>query len=103
MKVELVYEHTCPNIEPAREQLRRAFDQLGMPPRWQEWEVKAADAPAYIHGYGSPTILVNGHDVSGTMDEGADLCCRVYAHAEHGNKGVPALSDIVHALQSPTA
>jgi len=101
MQVELIYEQTCPNIESARVQLRRAFDQLGIPPRWQEWEVSATDAPAHIHGYGSPTILVNGHDVSGNPGEGDDMCCRVYDHDESDNKGVPALNDIVRALQKP--
>jgi len=101
MQVELIYEQTCPNIDAARTQLRRAFDQAGVTPRWQEWEVNAADVPAHIHGYGSPTILVNGRDVSGGTGEGADMCCRVYAHDESDNKGVPALNDIVRALQDP--
>lgn len=100
MQVELVYEKTCPNIEAAREQLLRAFAEARLTPRWQEWEVSSEDAPQHVHGYGSPTILVDGRDVSGVMSEGDDYCCRVYAHAESGNKGVPALADIVHALQA---
>jgi len=101
MHVELIYEQTCPNIDAAREQLRRAFSTAGLAPDWQEWEVHAADAPAHVHGYGSPTILVNGRDVSGEMGEGDDMCCRVYAHDEADNKGVPSVTDIVRALQKP--
>ena len=100
LRVELVYEKTCPNIEAARAQLTRAFAEAGMPPHWQEWEVSAPDAPAHVHGYGSPTILVDGWDVSGVMREGDDYCCRVYAHTEGPNKGVPAVADIVRALQT---
>ena len=99
MKIELIYEKSCPNIEPARHQLLKALTQVGIMPRWQEWEVSTADAPAYVHGHGSPTLLVNGQDVSGDMLQGDDCCCRVYAH-EEGNKGVPALVDIVRALRS---
>lgn len=99
MQVELVYEKTCPNIGAAREQLLRAFVEAGITPHWQEWEVSSADAPAHVHGYGSPTILVDGKDVSGGVIEGNDYCCRVYAHSESVNKGIPALTDIVHALQ----
>ena len=35
LRVELVYEKTCPNIEAARAQLTRAFAEAGMPPHWQ--------------------------------------------------------------------
>lgn len=100
MQIELVYEKTCPNIEAARTQLLRAFSEAGITPRWQEWEVSTPEAPAHVHGYGSPTILVNGRDVSGVMAEGDDYCCRVYSHGEHANKGVPAVDDILDALKS---
>lgn len=100
MQVELVYEKTCPNIKTAREQLLRAFGEARLTPRWQEWEVSTADAPAHVHGYGSPTILVNREDVSESMQEGDDNCCRIYAHGEGVNKGVPAMADIVRAMKN---
>ncbi|MCO6414007.1 MAG: hypothetical protein J5I92_14795 [Thiogranum sp.] len=99
MQIELVYEKTCPNIEAARTQLLRACAEAGISPHWQEWEVSNPEAPAHAHGYGSPTILVNGNDVSGDMIEGDDYCCRVYSHGELTNKGVPAVADIVRALR----
>jgi len=100
MNVEFVYEKTCPNIEAARSQLLKAFAESEITPRWQEWEVSSPDAPAHVHGYGSPTILINGHDVSGDLSERNDYCCRVYSHDAHANKGVPALADIVQALRA---
>ena len=99
MRVELIYEKTCPNIKAARAQLLRAFGMTGITPHWQEWEVSMTEAPAYVHGHGSPTILVNGQDVSGSLITGNDYCCRVYTHLEN-NKGVPAVLDIVQALKS---
>ena len=100
MIVELVYEKTCPNIEAARSQLLKAFSETGISPHWQEWEVSSPDVPPHVHGYGSPTILVNEHDVSGDLPEGNDYCCRVYSHDTLSNKGVPALTDIVNALKA---
>ena len=99
MQVELIYEKTCPNIKAARAQLLRAFGVIGITPRWQEWEVSMSEAPAYVHGYGSTTILVYGHLGSGNRITGDDYCCRVYTHSEN-NKGVPAVLDIVQALKS---
>ncbi len=36
--VELIYDHDCPNVPKARAQLLRAFADVGIPPRWSEWE-----------------------------------------------------------------
>jgi hypothetical protein len=33
-KVELIYDDDCPNVEAARQQLRRAFQELGQSPAW---------------------------------------------------------------------
>ena len=103
LNIELIYEKTCPNIEAARQQIKHACNTLGIKAQWQEWEVSAADAPQHIHGYGSPTILVNQQDVSGDMTAGDDYCCRVYSSAQDSNKGVPKVNDIVQAIQTANA
>lgn len=100
--VELIYDRDCPNITAAREQLKKALRAAGMAPRWQEWEVNHEDAPAHVRGYGSPTIMVAGVDVSGDPAPGTDACCRIYAGAG-GNPGVPPLDAIVAALRAVVA
>jgi hypothetical protein len=99
IRVELVYEKTCPNVEAARAQLRHALSEAGIAQQWREWEVGTPGVPAHVHGYGSPTILVDGEDVDGRPPAGDDYSCRVYSHAGNANKGVPALEDIVSALK----
>lgn len=100
MKVEFIYEKTCPNIAPAREQLALAFGELGMAPDWQEWEVSDPRAPAHVHGYGSPTILINGVDVLGARPDSDDMSCRIYPDSPALNQGVPAVSTLLKALQA---
>lgn len=100
MRVELIYEHTCPNIEAARDQLRSAFAEMNEEPHWQEWDVADSSTPDYAHGYGSPTILVNGRDVSAMNTEGHDYCCRVYHQADGAIRGVPSVNSIVLALRA---
>ena len=100
MRVELVYERSCPNIAAARTQLLRAFAAAGLAPYWQEWELHSPVAPEHVRGYGSPTILVEGRDVSGGLPVGDDDCCRVYTQDDGRYQGVPPQSDIVHALRS---
>jgi len=103
MKIEFIYEKTCPNIEPTREQLVAAFDQLKLAPTWQEWEVSNATAPAYVHGYGSPTILINGKDLLGAAPNSDDMSCRIYPNSPSPNRGVPAAATIVAAMQAADA
>jgi hypothetical protein len=100
LQIELVYESTCPNVESTRAQLLRAFSEAGIQPRWQEWDLNSPEAPPHVRGYGSPTVLVDGSDVSGAKPDADDSCCRIYSHAAHANKGVPPIADIVRALRS---
>ncbi|MAO57260.1 MAG: hypothetical protein CMM61_16410 [Rhodospirillaceae bacterium] len=95
--VELVYDKTCPNIEGARKQLIAAFGAAGRPPTWSEWEVDDPGAPDHVRSYGSPTILVDGEDVSGIPLEETGSCCRIYT-LEGDARGVPPLDQIVAAL-----
>ena len=88
-KVELIYDRDCPNVEAARQQLRRAFEQLGQSVQWDEWDRGDPSSPDHARHYGSPTILVDGKDVFGASPlEGAD-CCRVYHSQNDGFGGVP--------------
>ncbi len=97
--VELLYFAGCPNVAPARVQLQQTLIVAGLPARWSEHDVSADDAPLHTRGYGSPTILVNGRDVSGGSPvEGT--ACRLYPGSEV--PGVPSQAAILAALrQSP--
>lgn len=95
--VELLYFPDCPNLPAARDQLRRAFEITGRRGAWAEIDICADGAPAHTLGYGSPTILVDGNDVSPALpNEGQ--CCRIYANST--SRGVPPLEAIIAALQS---
>lgn len=99
-KVELLYFPDCPNVPAAREQLQRAFVLIDAPAAWTEIDVTAEGAPAHARGHGSPTILVDGRDVTGPAPAGGPSC-RIYAGSEV--PGVPPLDAIVAALRaSPT-
>lgn len=79
MKVELIYFEGCPNAEPARQNLKKAFDAAGIKAEWTEWEQGAANTPEYARQYGSPTILIDGKDIAGGPGECcAPASCRIY-------------------------
>lgn len=95
--VELLYFPDCPNVPAAREQLSRAFEAIGASPKWTEVDVTAGGAPAHARGYGSPTILVDGKDVTGAAP-GEGSSCRIYAGSDV--RGVPPLDTIIAALRA---
>jgi hypothetical protein len=101
--VELIYFTGCPNIALARERLLRAFAAAGMTPQWQEWERNDPASPAHARAYGSPTILVNGKDVTGMEPSDDEGACRVYAQPTGGFDGAPAMETIAAALRAATA
>lgn len=102
-KVELIYDDECPNVEAARQQLRRAFRDVGQPAEWQEWDRNDSSSPSRVRQFGSPTILVDGRDVVGALPcDGAD-CCRVYHSERSGLQGVPPLDVITTALRNGDA
>lgn len=101
MNVELIYERTCPNVKAARTRLLQAFHCVRLPATWSEWEVSQPETPEYARNYGSPTILVNGKDVSETAGQATSNSCRVYATGT-GYETAPAVKQIANALRQAT-
>lgn len=103
--VEFVYDGNCPNVAAARAQLLRAFARAGLTPRWSEFLIGDPAIPTHARGYGSPTILVDGLDVSTGSAPGAEASCRLYGTADGGLSRVPGVSEIAaalaHAISTP--
>ena len=101
-QVDLVFDADCPHADEARELLRRAMLAAGLPPTWREWTRDSVDTPPSFRGLGSPTILVDGIDVStddapATGDTLANSC-RIYQ--DNGRlRGVPPLGAVTQALE----
>jgi len=98
LRIELIYDNDCPNVESTREQLREVIKELNINLTWQEWDRESSTTPNYARQYGSPTILVNGCDVAGDGTEGAANCCRVYADCTGAMSGVPPVSRIKETI-----
>lgn len=96
-RVELIYDRDCPNIGAARAVLAEALAKAGLPRKWTEWDRQAPASPAYVRGYGSPTILVDGADVGGARAADA-ASCRVYAGDGAGLSGTPSVEQLTAAL-----
>jgi len=87
--IELVYFAGCPNVDGARANLRAALQALRLAPTWTEWDQGNAAAPPRVRGFGSPTVLVDGRDITGVGPATAAAC-----RAD----GAPSVERIVAAL-----
>lgn len=87
MKIQLLYFEGCPNVEHARGALRDAMTAEGIDQPIDEIDVEAPDTPAALRGWGSPTILIDGLDVTGAARSTASAC-RLYAN------GAPTVAEI---------
>jgi len=99
-KLELIYDHDCPNIAEARRHLMHAFAMIGQPPQWTEWDRSDPQSPDYVHRYGSPTILIDGKDLAGVDPGGHATCCRLYRDSAGRMVGAPPSKSIAAAMGS---
>lgn len=98
--VELIYDTDCPNVPRARRAMLEGFGSVGLRPSWTEWDRKSPESPAYVQGYGSPTILVNGRDVAGAAPGDGGSSCRLYRNGSGTFEGVPSVEQIVEAFRA---
>lgn len=60
LKVDLIWNNAVGDLRTVRLLLRKALEQEGCPPYWQEWREGAANLPHHLKKYRKPVVLVNG-------------------------------------------
>ena len=99
-RIELIYDHDCPNVAAARVQILRACARAGVRAEWVEWERSAPGSPAYARNYGSPSILIGGEDVAPMSSTEGSPSCRVYSDGGGSFRPVPSEEALVSRLRS---
>jgi len=94
MIVQLLVFDGCPLAEPARENLKEALTICEIE-AFEEIDILDSTAPEELRGWGSPTILVNGQDIT-SHPKGDGASCRVYPTPN----GVPDVQSIVTSIKS---
>jgi len=101
MEVELQYVTGCPNWRPADQTLRAALEAIGLPAFEIRYvEVTTSEQAEAIGFRGSPTVLIDGHDLFPIPGPGAGLSCRLY-DTPGGLAGTPTLAQLIDALFPP--
>jgi hypothetical protein len=100
MRVELLYWDGCPSHPQALSDLRAAMGELGLDPESVEVRhVGSDDAAAADTFVGSPTIRIDGVDISDPGGEPVGLTCRVYYLRDGRVSAVPDPEDVRDALR----
>jgi len=100
-KIELIYDNDCPNVKLTRAQLKEALIQKGLPSEWKEWVRQDSNVPAHVSFYGSPTILIDGHDVAGGSPTSGTDQCRIYRDKKGKLQKAPTVEMILSAMENP--
>lgn len=98
LRVELVFDPDCPNVERARTAIRSALTAIGAPAVWREWDRGDPATLSVLRALGSPSILVNGLDVGADGTPVADAqakSCRVYKDPHGRVCGAPTAEMIL--------
>ena len=105
LRVELIYGSQCPHVDMAREMIQAALAEMSAEAIWVEWNCDDPRTPTELRHYGSPTVLVNGRDVSNididdTRPDGSS--CRIYPSedADHPVCGAPSAALIARAIRA---
>lgn len=77
MKIHLLYFDGCPNLEAARRAITEALAAEHVGVQVEEIDITAADAPEWARGWGSPTILIDGAELTGAS-RASGAACRLY-------------------------
>jgi len=98
MRVQLLYFVGCPHVDATRRVLRAALEASAVGDvAVEEFDVEAPSTPPELRGWGSPTILVDGVDLTGERVP-SGLSCRLYRSADAA--GVPSRKLIEERLRA---
>ena len=92
MNIELIYFQGCPHADQARANIKEALASAKLHTPVAEWDRDDAAAPEYARRYASPTVLVDGRDVTGAAPDTAAASCSA--------SGAPSVERIREALSA---
>lgn len=98
MLIEILVTKDCPHEDTAIDLVGMAANSLNVAPQVTVIEVADLTEATQRRFVGSPTIRVEGRDVSPPNDPDASLSCRLYK-TTHGLSGVPDVSLVLAALK----
>jgi hypothetical protein len=102
LRIQFLYFATCPHAPQALTLLQEVLLSEGLVPKIEMITVETEEAARQYNFYGSPTIRVNGEDVSPSDARSTPfLGCRLYPQPDGRFAPHPSAEAIAHALRQP--
>lgn len=102
MRAQVLFIDGCPHHGMAVERLREAVQIVGVDLVIEDHHVADVAEARRLGFGGSPSILLNGHDMFPTATI-EDLACRMYPTPAGGLAGAPSVASLVEELRQRLA
>jgi hypothetical protein len=99
LNIRFLYSEDCPSHGEALQRLRRGIEIEGISAHIEVIEVKTAEEAEQFEFIGSPTIIVNGHDIDPQPRPQYALTCRGYRLEDGRISPLPSEAMIRRALR----
>jgi hypothetical protein len=100
--IRFLYYKDCPSHEEALERLRKAIREEGVACDVTVINVETTEQAERLHFVGSPTIIIDGHDIAAADNTQAHyaLTCRAYTLEDGRISPLPSIAMIRRALRA---
>jgi len=103
MKVRFLYSEDCPSHEEALQRLRRLLQEEGVEADLEIVRVDTFEQAERERFPGSPTIMIEGHDICPTADTHYAPACRAYVLEDGRVSPLPSVALIRRAILAAKA
>jgi hypothetical protein len=99
MEIRLLYYEECPSHEEALERLRKVLAEEDVRAQIDVMKVETSEQAQELRFIGSPTILIDDHDIDPQPNAQYQLTCRAYRLEDGRISPLPSVSMIRRAIR----
>jgi hypothetical protein len=103
LKIRFLYSEDCPSHDEALQRLRSSINAEGVDADIEIMKVENNDQAQRLEFIGSPTIIVDGHDIDQPTNPYYTVTCRAYALEDGRISPLPSEAMIRRALREAKA
>jgi hypothetical protein len=103
LKIRFLYSDDCPSHEKALRRLRESIEAEGIRAKVEVLKVDTEEKAEKLKYVGSPTIIVNGHDIDPPQTPQYAVTCRAYRLDDGRISPMPPEAMIREALRQARA